>query len=60
MTVWAGVDIGNATTEVIICGDGAGLDVLATARTPTRGGKDLCEQSMVLPSSCGGSPTLGG
>ncbi|GLP77236.1 diol dehydratase reactivation protein [Mycobacterium antarcticum] len=39
MTVWAGVDIGNATTEVIICGDGAGLDVLATARTPTRGGK---------------------
>ena len=39
MTVWAGVDIGNATTEVVLCGGGAGLDVLASARTPTRGGK---------------------
>ncbi|AWT51543.1 diol dehydratase reactivase ATPase-like domain-containing protein [Mycolicibacterium smegmatis] len=39
MTVWAGVDIGNATTEVVLCGGDAGLDVLASARTPTRGGK---------------------
>ncbi|KRD16914.1 diol dehydratase reactivase [Mycobacterium sp. Root265] len=36
MTVWAGVDIGNATTEVVLCRD---LEVLANARTPTRGGK---------------------
>ncbi|KUI34625.1 diol dehydratase reactivase ATPase-like domain-containing protein [Mycobacterium sp. GA-2829] len=36
MTVWAGVDIGNATTEIVLC---AGLEVLASARTPTRGGK---------------------
>ncbi|MGE2736335.1 diol dehydratase reactivase ATPase-like domain-containing protein [Mycolicibacterium vaccae] len=36
MTVWAGVDIGNATTEIVLC---AGLEVLAGARTPTRGGK---------------------
>lgn len=36
MTVWAGVDIGNATTEVVLC---AGADVRASARTPTRGGK---------------------
>ena len=36
MTVWAGVDIGNATTEVVLCRD---LEVLAHARTPTRGGK---------------------
>ncbi|MCV7226592.1 diol dehydratase reactivase ATPase-like domain-containing protein [Mycolicibacterium komossense] len=39
MTIWAGVDIGNATTEVVLCGDSVGLDVLASARTPTRGGK---------------------
>lgn len=39
MTVWAGVDIGNATTEIVLCGGDAGLDVLASARTPTRGGK---------------------
>ena len=39
MTVWAGVDIGNATTEVVICREATGLDVLANARTPTRGGK---------------------
>lgn len=39
MTVWAGVDIGNATTEVVLCGGEAGCDVLASARTPTRGGK---------------------
>jgi hypothetical protein len=36
MTVWAGVDIGNATTEVVLCKN---LEVLASARTPTRGGK---------------------
>ncbi|MDH6194138.1 hypothetical protein M2272_000759 [Mycobacterium frederiksbergense] len=39
MTIWAGVDIGNATTEVVLCREGAELDVLASARTPTRGGK---------------------
>ncbi|BCI52247.1 diol dehydratase reactivation protein [Mycolicibacterium litorale] len=39
MTVWAGVDIGNATTEIVLCAGDAGLDVLASARTPTRGGK---------------------
>ncbi|MGV0812857.1 diol dehydratase reactivase ATPase-like domain-containing protein [Mycolicibacterium boenickei] len=39
MTIWAGVDIGNSTTEVVLCNAGAGLDVLASARTPTRGGK---------------------
>lgn len=39
MTVWAGVDIGNATTEIVLCGGDAGRDVLASARTPTRGGK---------------------
>ncbi|MGE2834684.1 diol dehydratase reactivase ATPase-like domain-containing protein [Mycobacterium sp. SMC-4] len=39
MTVWAGVDIGNATTEIVLCGGDTGLDVLASARTPTRGGK---------------------
>lgn len=39
MTIWAGVDIGNATTEVVLCGGADGLDVLASARTPTRGGK---------------------
>jgi hypothetical protein len=39
MTVWAGVDIGNATTEVVICREAAGLEVLASARSPTRGGK---------------------
>ncbi|OMC37248.1 diol dehydratase reactivase [Mycobacterium sp. GA-1841] len=39
MTVWVGVDIGNATTEVVLCRAGAELDVLASARTPTRGGK---------------------
>ena len=37
MTVWAGVDIGNATTEVVLCTPA--LEVLASARTPTRGGK---------------------
>lgn len=37
--VWAGVDIGNATTEIVLCGDDTGLEVLASARTPTRGGK---------------------
>ncbi|MUL85626.1 MULTISPECIES: diol dehydratase reactivase ATPase-like domain-containing protein [unclassified Mycolicibacterium] len=39
MTIWAGVDIGNATTEVVLCREGTELDVLASARTPTRGGK---------------------
>jgi hypothetical protein len=39
MTIWAGVDIGNATTEVVVCGGADGLEVLASARTPTRGGK---------------------
>lgn len=49
MTVWAGVDIGNATTEVVLC-RAAGpspvasfappeLEMVASARTPTRGGK---------------------
>jgi hypothetical protein len=37
VTVWAGVDIGNATTEIVLCT--SGLDVLASSRTPTRGGK---------------------
>ena len=36
MTVWAGVDIGNSTTEVVLCADD---EILASARTPTRGGK---------------------
>ncbi|WP_395308055.1 diol dehydratase reactivase ATPase-like domain-containing protein [Mycobacterium sp. AMU20-3851] len=36
MTVWAGVDIGNATTEVVLCRDQV---VVAGGRTPTRGGK---------------------
>ncbi|MCW2516841.1 MAG: diol dehydratase reactivase [Mycobacterium sp.] len=39
MTVWAGVDIGNATTEVVLCRATSDLEVLASARTPTRGGK---------------------
>lgn len=47
MTVWAGVDIGNATTEVVLCRARltvaslapTDLEVLASARTPTRGGK---------------------
>ena len=39
MTVWAGVDIGNATIEVVLCRAGTELEVLASARTPTRGGK---------------------
>lgn len=39
MTVWAGVDIGNATTEVVLCRAGADLEIVASARTPTRGGK---------------------
>lgn len=39
MTVWAGVDIGNSTTEVVLCRMDAELAVLASARTPTRGGK---------------------
>lgn len=39
MTIWAGIDIGNATTEVVLCRAGADLEVLASARTPTRGGK---------------------
>jgi hypothetical protein len=47
MTVWAGVDIGNATTEVVLCRGRSpvaslapsDLEVLASARTPTRGGK---------------------
>lgn len=39
MTVWAGVDIGNATTEVVLCRAGAELEIVASARTPTRGGK---------------------
>jgi hypothetical protein len=37
MTLWAGVDIGNSTTEVVLCT--TDLEVLASARTPTRGGK---------------------
>ncbi|MBX9921123.1 MAG: diol dehydratase reactivase, partial [Mycolicibacterium frederiksbergense] len=49
MTVWAGVDIGNATTEVVLCraavpnADASraptDLEMVASARTPTRGGK---------------------
>ena len=39
MTVWAGVDIGNSTTEVVLCRMTTELEVLASARTPTRGGK---------------------
>ncbi|MFA5709851.1 diol dehydratase reactivase ATPase-like domain-containing protein [Mycolicibacterium sp.] len=39
MTIWAGIDIGNATTEIVLCGGPAGREVLASARTPTRGGK---------------------
>jgi hypothetical protein len=39
VTVWAGVDIGNSTTEVVLCRMDAELTVLASARTPTRGGK---------------------
>lgn len=58
MTLWAGVDIGNATTEVVLCRATApspvaslappssvaslapsDLVVVASARTPTRGGK---------------------
>ncbi|OBC01906.1 diol dehydratase reactivase [Mycobacterium sp. 852013-50091_SCH5140682] len=39
MTVWAGVDIGNATTEVVLCAGADVADVRASARTPTRGGK---------------------
>lgn len=44
MTVWAGVDIGNATTEVVLCRAAvpvtpAELEIVASARTPTRGGK---------------------
>ncbi|QZH65142.1 diol dehydratase reactivase ATPase-like domain-containing protein [Mycolicibacterium farcinogenes] len=39
MTVWAGVDIGNSTTEVVLCRMDDELAVLASARTPTRGGK---------------------
>ncbi|ORA32878.1 diol dehydratase reactivase ATPase-like domain-containing protein [Mycobacterium aquaticum] len=39
MTVWAGIDIGNATTEVVLCTGVDGSDVLASGRTPTRGGK---------------------
>ncbi|WP_081681631.1 diol dehydratase reactivase ATPase-like domain-containing protein [Mycobacterium sp. URHD0025] len=39
MTVWAGVDIGNSTTEVVLCRMDDGLEILASARTPTRGGK---------------------
>jgi hypothetical protein len=37
MTLWAGVDIGNSTTEVVLCT--SDLEVVASARTPTRGGK---------------------
>lgn len=40
MTVWAGVDIGNASTEVVLCHRGrTGMELLGSARTPTRGGK---------------------
>ncbi len=39
MTVWAGVDIGNATTEVVLCRATGELEVVASARVPTRGGK---------------------
>ncbi|TFV55264.1 diol dehydratase reactivase [Mycobacterium sp. PS03-16] len=39
MTVWAGVDIGNATTEVVLCRASPDVVVVASARTPTRGGK---------------------
>lgn len=39
MTVWAGVDIGNATTEIILATGGQPLTVIASGRTPTRGGK---------------------
>jgi hypothetical protein len=39
MTVWAGIDIGNATTEVVLCTGADGSQVQASGRTPTRGGK---------------------
>ena len=39
MTVWAGVDIGNATTEVVLCRGSDDLEVVGSARVPTRGGK---------------------
>ncbi|WP_059016636.1 diol dehydratase reactivase ATPase-like domain-containing protein [Mycobacterium sp. M26] len=39
MTVWAGVDIGNATTEVVLCRGGGELEVVGSGRVPTRGGK---------------------
>jgi len=39
VTIWAGIDIGNATTEVVLCEQTTALQVLASARVPTRGGK---------------------
>lgn len=42
MTLWAGVDVGNSTTEVVLCrvaDNGAAPEVVASGRTPTRGGK---------------------
>lgn len=39
MTVWAGVDVGNATTEVVLCRGTTSLEVVGSARVPTRGGK---------------------
>ena len=41
MTVWAGIDIGNASTEVVLCRETSpgGTELIASARIPTRGGK---------------------
>lgn len=41
MTIWAGIDIGNATTEIVLCRENERLDleILATAATRTRGTK---------------------
>ena len=47
MTVWAGVDVGNATTEVVLARTGAGtsdgVEVLATGRASTRRAKGSTE-----------------
>lgn len=50
MTVWAGVDIGNATTEVVLCRVTGELEVVASTRVPTRAEKDLCAPSTLPPN----------
>ncbi len=40
MTVIAGVDVGNATTEVVLL---AGEEILGAGRVPTRGRKGSAE-----------------